>query len=70
MAGDVGPLGTGEQVRDVLVGEGASLTVFGTIQNLCTITRYDGIDPEVYGGIDGTMYPRPRTFVGGVKFNF
>ena len=48
----------------------ASLTVFGTIQNLCTITRYDGIDPEVYGGIDGTMYPRPRTFVGGVKFNF
>ena len=48
----------------------ASLTVFGTIQNLCTITKYDGIDPEVYGGIDGTMYPRPRTFVAGVKFNF
>ena len=48
----------------------ASLTVFGTIQNLLTITRYDGIDPEVYGGIDGTMYPRPRTFVAGVKFNF
>ncbi|MBQ6199399.1 MAG: SusC/RagA family TonB-linked outer membrane protein [Bacteroidales bacterium] len=48
----------------------AALTVFGTIQNLCTLTRYDGIDPEVYGGIDGTMYPRPRTFVGGVKFNF
>ena len=48
----------------------AALTVFGTIQNLCTITKYDGIDPEVYGGIDGTMYPRPRTFVAGVKFNF
>ena len=48
----------------------ASLTVFGTIQNLLTITKYDGIDPEVYGGIDGTMYPRPRTFVAGVKFNF
>jgi len=48
----------------------ASLTVFGTVQNLLTITKYDGIDPEVYGGIDGTMYPRPRTFVAGVKFNF
>ena len=48
----------------------ASLNIFGTIQNLCTITKYDGIDPEVYGGIDGTMYPRPRTFVGGIKLNF
>ena len=47
-----------------------NINVFGTIQNLCTITKYDGIDPEVYGGIDGTMYPRPRTFVGGIKLNF
>ena len=48
----------------------ASLNVFGTVQNICTLTRYDGIDPEIYGGIDGAMYPRPRTFVLGVKFNF
>ena len=48
----------------------ASLNIFGTVQNVCTLTRYDGIDPEVYGGIDGTMYPRPRTYVLGVKFNF
>ena len=48
----------------------ASLNIFGTVQNICTITKYDGIDPEVYGGIDGTMYPRPRTFVAGIKFNF
>ncbi|MBR5076518.1 MAG: TonB-dependent receptor [Bacteroidales bacterium] len=48
----------------------ASLNVFGTVQNICTITKYDGIDPEVFGGIDGTVYPRPRTFVLGVKFNF
>lgn len=47
-----------------------NINVFGTIQNLCTFTKYDGIDPEVYGGIDGTMYPRPRTFVGGIKLNF
>ena len=48
----------------------ASLNVFGTVQNIYTLTRYKGIDPEVYGGIDGTMYPRPRTFVLGLKFNF
>ena len=48
----------------------AVINVFGTIQNLCTITKYSGIDPEVYGGIDGTMYPRPRTFVAGIKLNF
>ena len=48
----------------------ASLNVFGTVQNICTITGYKGIDPEVFGGIDGAVYPRPRTFILGVKFNF
>ena len=48
----------------------ASLNVFGTVQNICTFTKYKGMDPEVYGGIDGTLYPRPRTFVLGLKFNF
>ena len=48
----------------------ASLNVFATVQNICTLTKYTGIDPEVYGGIDGTVYPRPRTFIFGLKFNF
>ncbi|MBR5384992.1 MAG: SusC/RagA family TonB-linked outer membrane protein [Bacteroidales bacterium] len=48
----------------------ASLNVFGTVQNICTLTGYKGIDPEVYGGIDGALYPRPRTYVLGLKFNF
>ena len=48
----------------------ASLNLFGTVQNICTLTKYKGMDPEVYGGIDGTVYPRPRTFVLGLKFNF
>ena len=47
-----------------------SLNLFGTVQNICTITAYKGIDPEIYGGIDGTVYPRPRTFVVGLKLNF
>ena len=48
----------------------AILNVFGTVQNIATITGYSGIDPEVFGGIDGTVYPRPRTFVLGAKLNF
>ena len=48
----------------------ASLNIFGTVQNIYTLTKYQGMDPEVYGGIDGTLYPRPRTFVLGLKFNF
>ena len=47
-----------------------SLNVFGTVQNICTFTRYTGIDPEIFGGIDGTVYPRPRIFILGVKANF
>ena len=47
-----------------------SVNVFGTVQNICTFTKYGGIDPEIYGGIDGTVYPRLRTFVLGVKLNF
>ena len=39
-------------------------------QNIYTITKYDGLDPEVYGGIDGEIYPRPRTYILGVKVNF
>ena len=55
---------------EMVPGRPATLNIFGTVQNICTITKYSGIDPEVYGGIDGTVYPRPRTFVLGLKLNF
>jgi len=41
-----------------------------TVQNLLTITKYEGIDPEVSGGIDNNFYPRPRTFVLGVSLTY
>lgn len=47
-----------------------SLNVFATVQNVACITRYGGIDPEIFSGIDNNMYPRPRTYILGVKFNF
>ncbi|HIR72305.1 MAG TPA: TonB-dependent receptor, partial [Candidatus Coprenecus pullicola] len=32
--------------------KGGNLSIFGTVQNVATFTKYSGIDPEVYGGID------------------
>lgn len=46
------------------------LNIFATVQNVATFTKYDGLDPEVYSGIDNNLYPRPRTYVLGVKLNF
>jgi iron complex outermembrane receptor protein len=51
--------------------EGTSrLRVYANVQNLFIITKYSGLDPEVFGGIDGNIYPRPRTFMLGVNLEF
>ena len=41
-----------------------------TAQNIFTLTKYDGVDPEVAGGIDNNMYPRSRNIILGASFNF
>ena len=46
------------------------LNVFATVQNVACLSGYDGIDPEIYSGIDNNLYPRPRTYILGLKFNF
>ena len=52
------------------LGKGGSLSLFGTVQNVATFTKYSGIDPEVFEGIDNNKYPRPRTYIIGLKYNF
>lgn len=44
--------------------------VYTSVQNPFVITKYDGVDPEVNGGIDNNIYPRPRTFMLGVSLQF
>ena len=44
--------------------------VFLTAQNVFTITKYKGIDPEIDGGYDGSIYPRPFMGIFGVNLNF
>jgi iron complex outermembrane receptor protein len=41
-----------------------------TVQNVLTITKYKGIDPEVSGGVDNNFYPRPRTFMLGISLSY
>ena len=48
----------------------ASGRVYGTVSNVFTITNYKGIDPEVSGGIDNSIYPRPFTAMLGLNLNF
>ncbi len=47
-----------------------NLNLYFTVQNVCTISKYKGLDPEIFNGIDNNLYPRPRTFILGAKFNF
>lgn len=60
-----------------LIGKiGASnLDVYGQVENVFTITKYSGLDPEILPGeygarIDNGAYPRPRTFTIGLNLQF
>jgi len=53
-----------------LLNNNMKMRVYTSVNNAFVITDYDGIDPEVNGGIDNNVYPRPRTFLLGVNVNF
>ena len=44
--------------------------IYATAQNICTWTKYSGIDPEHTDGIDNNIYPRPFTVIVGLSLNF
>lgn len=49
------------------------LRIYVTAENLATLTKYTGYDPEVGGGvfgIDKGQYPQARTFLGGIQLSF
>jgi iron complex outermembrane receptor protein len=48
----------------------ASLRLFTGVQNAFVITDYSGLDPEITGGIDRTIYPRQRSILFGVNVKF
>ncbi len=48
----------------------ADLSLNFMVQNVFSITKYEGVDPEIADGIDNNFYPNPRTFSLGVNINF
>jgi hypothetical protein len=56
----------------------SDMKVYANIQNLYTITKYTGLDPEVGAsqtndnvfGMDNGRYPAARVFIFGVNFSF
>lgn len=50
--------------------KGLNGRLYLTATNVATWTKYDGVDPEVDGGIDGTIYPRPFSLTMGLSLNF
>ena len=55
--------------RDLL-GEKLRLRLYGAVQNPFVITKYKGLDPEIFSGIDNGVYPNPITFSLGVVASF
>ena len=47
-----------------------NLRIGANVQNVFTITKYKGVDPEVFSGIDNNFYPRPRVFAISVGLDF
>ena len=49
----------------------SQVRLYVTAQNLVTLTRYTGYDPEVSpAGIDLGIYPQARVFMGGINIGF
>ena len=54
---------------DHLSDRQSSLSCFFSGENLLTLTKYTGMDPEV-GGWDAMTYPVSRIFSFGVKISY
>lgn len=62
-------LNLGYNFKDIFA-PGSSLRVYGMAQNVFVITKYTGVDPEVFGNIDNGYYQMPRVYSLGLNFNF
>ena len=55
---------------DNLLKNQLRLRLYAAVQNPFVITKYNGLDPEVFGGIDNNVYPRPTTYSIGLVATF
>ncbi len=55
---------------DNLLNDNLRLRLYGACQNPFVITKYKGLDPEIFSGIDNNVYPHPLTFSFGIVASF
>lgn len=55
---------------DNLLDNRLRLRLYGACQNPFVITKYKGLDPEIFSGVDQDVYPRPITFSFGIVASF
>lgn len=62
----------GYTFQNVAKREGFNIRIAACVQNVFVITDYSGMDPEGtgVGGIDGNIWPRPRTYSLRLNVNF
>jgi iron complex outermembrane receptor protein len=48
----------------------ASLRLNLNVQNVFTVTKYTGLDPEISWGVDNNLYPRPRIYSIAANLDF
>lgn len=53
-----------------IMSKKATLRLNFFVQNIFTITKYTGLDPEIGSGIDNNLYPRPRIYTLGINLDF
>ena len=63
-------IGLSYNLGDVFKNSRSNLNISANVQNVFCITKYDGLDPEIYGGIDNNIYPNPRIYTLGLNLNF
>jgi TonB-linked SusC/RagA family outer membrane protein len=51
-------------------GSKINMRLNATAQNVFTVTKYTGLNPEVSGGIDNNIYPTPRTYSLALNIGF
>ena len=53
-----------------LCNDNLRLRIYGAVQNPFVITAYKGLDPEVFSGMDNSVYPKPVTVTLGAVLTF
>jgi len=59
----------GYKINNVFKSNSA-IRFYGSVNNAFIITKYKGVDPENFGGIDSNFYPRPRIYTFGLNLDF